>query len=479
MRLQHALVERKARIGGSCFRTLHRQRMSRTTAIGVVSAVIVLLIMASVLTSLDRRGSVATTNSAGEIFTDPVLVNDNRSNTQARPSLAIAPSGELYVVWEDARSGKYDIFFSKSSDNGLTFGKNVKVDSAPSPTVQIDPCMALSDSGSVFVAWQDNRRNSLDYDVYMAFSTDGGNTFGRNVKVDDSTDTISWQERPSIAVAHDGTILVAWDDDRTGQIRVRASYSADGGASFAPSYEIAPPSRPSVAQTCAVLAYDDNAFFAVFLDNSTGISHPYVAVSTDSGRTFGTPVRLDSSGTPGSPQRAVSVAPLHGGGAVAVWEDYRNGNWDAMCARISSTGERSGTDFRVDDDSSTADQRNPRVATDVLDNIYAAWEDERESKFTIRFSYCKRVESAFAASVEVNRPSDNMQRHPALCAGNQGYVFVAWQDDASGSYDVYASMGHVQDLDTPIPEFSAAVLPAGAVALIVVVLRRRRPSRSG
>ncbi|MGQ9587948.1 MAG: sialidase family protein, partial [Thermoplasmata archaeon] len=380
-------------------------------------------------------------------FGPPVMVNDNKLNVQASPVILSMIGHRLFVAWQDSRSGNYDIYTSLSLDNATTFAPNNKADDSIGTSEQIEPSGSVLANGTVLFVWQDNRRSKFDFDIYFAKSTDGGHTFAKNVKVDDSASSeISWQERPSVAVTTNGTIYVAWTDDRTGHQRVRGAFSTDGGNTFSPSQEIAP-AKPSSGQTGVALASDGERIYAAFMDNVSGIPHPYLSVSTDGGRSFSSPLRLDNAGGSATVQRDISLAWLPVGGVVAVWEDSRDGNWDIYASVVSADGTIVVSDLRVDDDTTGAYQTNPCVAADRAGTIYVVWEDERNSLFAVRFAYLKVGSRSFTPSIEVATPkADDFQRKASIVSPEPGRVFVVWQDDRTGSYDVYASAGHFPNL---------------------------------
>lgn len=108
-----------------------------------------------------------------------------------------AHNGNLYCVWDDIRNGtnNADIFLAKSTDGGTTWttqriNDDVSTRNQVVPTVAVDPS-----SGWVYVSYLDARTNlggpddSLHY--YLAFSSDGGQTF-TNVRVSNQLSTTSY-----------------------------------------------------------------------------------------------------------------------------------------------------------------------------------------------------------------------------------------------------------------------------------------------
>jgi len=419
--------------------------MSSEAALKVCATLVALSFFSTILVGSGGYAPIVRSLAVPGVFSTPVVVNDNKVNDQSVPLVIAMPNAKLLVAWQDARSGNEDIYISTSVDNGSNFTVNKRVDDSIASSKQIEPAVAVTGNGTILLTWQDNRRSTYDYDVYFSKSYNGGLSFSRNIRVDDSNGQLSWQERPSIVVSSGGVIYIGWTDDRTGTIRERGAYSTDGGATFSPSEEIVP--GGTSGQTGIALASSGNRIFAAFLDNVSGTPHPYLSSSTNGGRSFTSPARLDSTGSSGAAQRNVAIASMPGGGIVAAWEDNRNGNWDVYGCIVSSHSVVTTPDFRFDDDATGANQVGVSVASDQLGNIYAAWGDERDLLYWIRFSYLIAGESKFNASIEVSRPGNNdMQRRPSVIATEPGRVFVAWQDDKTGTYDVYLSSAYFPGL---------------------------------
>ena len=431
-------------------RSSRRSILSRGIVSKAAAALLVLVLVSPLLLGVGSVEPIARMAATGP-FGSPVIVNDNKANDQALPVIAAVPGRGLFVVWQDSRSGNWDIYTSVSL-NGTSFAPNKKSDDSIGTSAQKEPAVAVSLNGTIFLAWQDSRRSLYDNDIFFTKSYDGGATFTRNVKVDDSTSNITWQERPSIAVTDRGIVYIAWTDDRTGtSLRVRGAFSTDGGATFSPSQEIVPTGSTS-GQTGVVLVANGDRIFAAFMDNISGAPHPYVCVSTNGGKSFGSPTRLDSTGNSGAQQSGVSIAPMPRGGIVAVWEDFRNGNGDIYACFVNANGAIQTPDFRVDDDSTGAYQEDACVASDQLGNIYVVWEDERNGLLAIRFAIVITGKTQPTASMEVATPrAVDEQMRASVIATEPGRVFVVWQDDRTGTYDVYSSSAYFTGLyDIPL-----------------------------
>lgn len=97
--------------------------------------------------------------------------------------------GRIYVVWADKRFGSPDILLSRSDDRGNTWSAPIRVndDSVKNRADQFLPWVVVDDSGHVHVNFLDRREdpNNLLYAMYQATSTDGGVSFGPNIRISD------------------------------------------------------------------------------------------------------------------------------------------------------------------------------------------------------------------------------------------------------------------------------------------------------
>jgi len=141
------------------------------------------------------------------------------------PAMAVAQNGTIYVVWNDYRNGRpggvangnFDIMFARSEDGGMTWSPSLRLNDDATTARQWMPDLAIDPFGGVHAAWMDDRNGG--HDVYYVNSTDGGTTWGPNVRVSEvSTPLFFWRPGDYLALESDsnGHIYVAWTDGRNG-----------------------------------------------------------------------------------------------------------------------------------------------------------------------------------------------------------------------------------------------------------------------
>jgi len=132
--------------------------------------------------------------------------------------------GSLYMVWADQRNGvnDTDVWFSRSTNLGDNWTGAARVNDNGTGNHQYFPAMTLDQStGYLYVVYYD-RRNYDDNqtDVYLAYSTDAGNTF-KNIKISESPftpqESVPFGDHISISV-NKGVIVPVWtrvDNEKT------------------------------------------------------------------------------------------------------------------------------------------------------------------------------------------------------------------------------------------------------------------------
>ena len=171
------------------------------------------------------------------------------SHNDERPRLASDDQGCWVAVWHRRGSagapigGDYDIFVSRSADEGVSWSTPEPLNAATTDTgSDTVPEIATDGMGNWVVVWQSNDDfggvAGGDQDVIFSRSADNGETWAAPALITvDVSPNNGDDVRPSINVGGNGRWVVVWDscgfDDSTGSDRdVFAALSTDNGSTW-------------------------------------------------------------------------------------------------------------------------------------------------------------------------------------------------------------------------------------------------------
>jgi len=134
------------------------------------------------------------------------------------------------------------------------------------------------------------------------------------------------------------------------------------------------------------------------------------------------------------------------GGAIVAWQDRRNGGFgtdDIYAQHVLASGAVDGA-WPVDGRAlctAASSQANLAIGTDGAGGAIVTWEDNRSGTLDI---YAQRV--LLSGTVDTNWPFNGRavctaagaQYNPRIAADGFGNAIIAWQDARGASYDIYA-----------------------------------------
>jgi len=283
----------------------------------------------------------AKSTDGGASFSPGVMVD----SMAAGASIAVYGNNVYILYGRIVGLSAVDCYFARSTDGGASFGTPYKInDAPPQDTLQImDGDITYTDlsvdaSGNIYAVWADGRRSGGNQDIYFAKSTDNGVSFGTNVPVNDTTGAIgdSMQISPSVAVSG-SNVYVVWLDYRSGERRIYFAKSTDGGATFGVDIPVNDTTleldcwRPSIASSASGLIY------VAYAANKTGTGQGiWCTESDDSGATFYSSVAVSDAFNDSA--RCPSITVDANNVANVVWSDERTGSKDVYFAKGTVTG---------------------------------------------------------------------------------------------------------------------------------------------
>lgn len=264
-----------------------------------------------------------------------------------KPWLTVDPATDtLYLVWADFFTSlfEFDVLFAKSTDRGATFSPPVQV-STPGANGN-GAYVTVGPAGEIYVTWTDTERK-----IFLNRSLDGGATWLRNAvmvqpSIREAGNVLNGAVfNPLLPLStvdrtpgpHRGRIYVAWPERRLGDPDIFLSFSDDRGDRWSRPVRVNDDAAGNGADQFLpwVIVDDAGAVQVTFLDTREDPSDtryaPYLATSTDGGRTFGPNIRISDGlhpaterGWVGDYNQSISVA----GRLHPLWSDARSGDLD-------------------------------------------------------------------------------------------------------------------------------------------------------
>lgn len=152
-------------------------------------------------------------NAAERVETDNIGAFDSLYPT-------VAVRGETaHIVWSDAHSGGYDVYYRQAVQGGLTGDEAIRLDTDPAGYANsMNTDIAVGES-TVIVAWQDGRDDSANEgynDLYYNFSRDNGAAWNElDMRVDSMESGSAYKVDLNVAL-HRQEFMMAWTDGRNG-----------------------------------------------------------------------------------------------------------------------------------------------------------------------------------------------------------------------------------------------------------------------
>lgn len=123
-------------------------------------------------------------------YCGPVL--NGKLRASGSPILAVdrsvgPTSGKVYVVFNSHGAGVdgSDVYLTTSADGGQTWSTPLRLNDDATSSDQFMPFVVVAPNGALAVSWYDRRLDpqNLLMDMFMRVSTDGGASFGPNLKI--------------------------------------------------------------------------------------------------------------------------------------------------------------------------------------------------------------------------------------------------------------------------------------------------------
>ena len=366
------------------------------------------------------------------------------------PQLSNDANGHVYVVWNDQRDGRADTYFNYSHDNGVTWQTNdIRLNTGVAPSDRFNsrtPQLSSDSHGHVYVVWEDQRNGRAD--IYFNYSHDYGVTWQTSDIRLDTGDALGRTTSTTQQLSSDGKghVYVIWEDQRNGDVDIYFNYSHDYGVTWqASDIRLDTGDVPGANHSFYPQLNSDSKgdVYVVWEDSRNGRTDIYFNYSHDYGVTWqANDLRLDIGVAPGArTSGAPQISSDSKGNVYVVWGDTRNGGigsiyfnyskdngvtWQANVIRLD-TGHVPGK----------TPSWYPQISNDSKGHVYVVWSDRRNGKNDIYFNYSKDNGTTWQVSdlrLETgDRRGANRSDGPQISSDSHGHVYVVWQDSRNAN----------------------------------------------
>ena len=373
----------------------------------LIMTVFILFILSGVIPSFAQE-----TNPG---FTNAVTLSNISSDSVG--SNIITSGDGVFALWTEYKSGKSDVFFSKSTDGGNTFATPINL--SESTGGQSDYATFAVKDKSVYVVWQTSLTGTAS--VFLTKSSDGGTSFARPVMISDKLKLAAF---PQIVVS-DAHVYSAWleksDNNSTNVIFAKSDDNANSfGTPLSITQNLGNSGIPKLIAT-------GNQVYLAWEDNSKGNFEVFLSKSDDSGTSFHTPVVVSgTSGQSGTPQIVVS-----GNNVYAVWMDDTYKNYDILFSKSTDGGKSFAAP--VDISKLHADSGYPQFTVNG-NHVYVVWTQTiTETNYDIFFAKSSDNGDTFDKPVNLSN-NNGGSGWPKIAS--DGNIYVSWVDSTPGKFDV-------------------------------------------
>jgi hypothetical protein len=354
----------------------------------------------------------------GTNFGDVVQI----SNSSTSSSPKIAASGlNVYVTWHDSASDK-DVFVAVSTDGGNTFSTT---NLSNNTNTSINPQIAASDA-SVYVVWQDSG-------IAFRKSSNGGANFDDVMQLSSAPSASS--ARIAVTSGTPDILNIVWQETVVSATDIYVAVSTDGGETFAIPINV---SNNTGSSSSAQISASGTSVYIVWHDNTSGITNNEVLFSSSpiGGTAFALPVNISNT----TSQSLLPQITAAGTNIYVVWQENIAGNNEILFAKSTDGGlSFTSEPVNLSNNSGTSTSAQISVSSSGM-NVFVAWTDNTLATANNEIFLVASIDggATFSSTINVsNTPTSSSSPHLVAVSGANA-AHVVWQELVEiGNFDVF------------------------------------------
>ncbi len=363
-------------------------------------------------------------DSAGNRLGGEIKINDDTGTAkQYSPAVTAASDGGYWVAWVDEREGNPNVYCQRLARDGGKIGENFRVNDDFASSHQRVSSVGMERQGTILIAWEDERGTSCD--IYCTLLDSLGREIIPNLMVNDDTWGTAGQYYPS-AAGGNNKFLVVWTDGRDGW-NIYGQFFDSRGSKLGNNFRVNSDAGNAHQwyPYCAMDSY--NRAVVVWMDSRDGVTRIYARLYDQNGMPVGEEFPVADTLVAGY---YASVAMNSTGNWVVSWMDYRRGESDIFCQLFRPDGTRIGSNIRVNTDEERVYQGYPSCAISDIGDIAIAWEDTRNNYYDVYLQWFDSLGTRLGENERVNDNAGGVDCYSPSCAFEQsGRLVVLFNDE--------------------------------------------------
>lgn len=353
------------------------------------------------------------------------------------PSVDRHTSGSYFAAWQDQKAGHFDIYGQRVSASDTPVGINFKLNDDNQGAFQKNPAIATTPNGSFYIIWEDYRFG--DADIFLKVFDRLGNVILSDTKVNSDLSQTD-QVFPDIAVDKAGNVLVSWLDQGSGS-RIMGQFYNPGLGPIGANFEISDDTGSVIHLRPACAATGDGDFMVVWSDNRNVLvtQNVYGQVFFSPGPPAGSNFKVNddtSSLDHLNPRVSADSANFF----VVAWQDSRTGQSRIFLRSYDGSGTPNSSSAPVQSDSANTTQIFPDLALTPQGSGVIVWLEQRAAGTNVFAQRYDTLGNGLGPNIAIADPTLGTPNNPRVAVDKNEAFFVAWEDNRNGNWDIFGQL---------------------------------------
>ncbi len=392
----------------------------------IFDALVTIFLILSVQVIFIQTQMIHAQNMSSIVRVNNNKIIDNFLLLNHQPQVTVS-GNKVYIVWVSHYTGNDDIYFTRSSDGGATFGNIINLSNDPGDSY--NPHLSIV-GNNVYVVWVDGTPGPYgNPDILFRASTNGGASFGPTINV---SNNLGFSTEPEMAVSGNN-IYIVWRDSTLGNEGIFFKRSINNGVSFGSPMYLSYNSSKGINSVRPQIVANANDVYIVWSNGNFDNGHSDVLFkrSINNGATFGITINISKNPTTLSTLQRIAIS---GSKVYVIWADGPFNKRQIFFKR-SMDGGATFSNTTTITNATTGDSFNPQIAASS-NKVYLLWQYDLGN--ISKQLFLKRSTdsgSSFSNTTTINQGQKDSSDALLNSSGNK--VYVIWDDNSTGNSKIF------------------------------------------